>query len=279
LRINLWLVLAFFAWPLSASAQLYTGTGNIHEVFVGTESESYFRYLDLTDTTSNASLLIRPLSPSQLKTLARAVGGTPWQARLTGFADSTTLYEFGLLSPSASVRYNSQFPYGSNDGAIWAGRGATIAAQAGVYARAGPLSVTLLPTVFRAECRVPVAFALPRGWPPDLVALSTCLNGSAVNRINNSTRARAVRIDIRAGRQLTTANEGWDRWLNIHSFSATMQPAFRTLSLAPRARFQFLLAAQLKVIYGRLTNQIFAGYARSFTLTSGNGSRALRQRD
>src|SRR4051794_6624523 len=113
--------------------------------------EAYLRYLDLTDTTSNASWSIKPLSPPQLKKLAVLVGDSPWHARLTGFSDSTRAIRMGFLSPNASVRYNSQFPYGSNDAAIWAGRGATVAAQAGVFADIGPVSITLFPMVFRAE--------------------------------------------------------------------------------------------------------------------------------
>ena len=133
-RIRGWIAIAVFACPLSGSGQVYSGTGNIHEVFVGTETESYFRALDLTDTSSDASWTIRPLSPGQLKRLARSLGADPWHARLTGLAVSGSRFHFGVLSPTVSVRYKSQFPYGSNDAAIWAGRGATIAAQVGVYA-------------------------------------------------------------------------------------------------------------------------------------------------
>ena len=61
---RLWIVLTAIAWPNLAKAQTYSGTGNIHEVFVGSETESYLRYVDLNDTTSSASWLIRPFSSS-----------------------------------------------------------------------------------------------------------------------------------------------------------------------------------------------------------------------
>src|SRR5438046_7655766 len=112
-RIGILLAAAACVWPADARSQLYSGAGNAHEVFVGTEIESYLRYLDLSDTTSTQSWLIRPLSPAQVGKLAQKLGESPWQARLAGFGNIPKRLDFALLSPNASVRVNSQFPYGS----------------------------------------------------------------------------------------------------------------------------------------------------------------------
>ena len=57
--------------------------------------------------------------------------------------------------------YNTAFPNGYNDGALWAGRGGTVSATAGFALRWGALSVRVEPMVFWAENR---SFALmPNG--------------------------------------------------------------------------------------------------------------------
>src|SRR2546430_2639858 len=45
-RIGIWIILVASIWSPAARSQVYSGAGNAHEVFVGTETENYFRYLD-----------------------------------------------------------------------------------------------------------------------------------------------------------------------------------------------------------------------------------------
>jgi hypothetical protein len=47
--------------------------------------------------------------------------------------------------------FNSSFPYSVNDGAVWAGKGATIAASGGIFARYRNLSLRVEPTAFAAQ--------------------------------------------------------------------------------------------------------------------------------
>src|SRR6476469_9745454 len=49
--------------------------------------------------------------------------------------------------------FNSAYPYGSNDGAVWTGRGLTTAISAGLGGRLGPLAIQIAPIAFRAENR------------------------------------------------------------------------------------------------------------------------------
>ncbi|HEY3113412.1 MAG TPA: capsule assembly Wzi family protein [Gemmatimonadaceae bacterium] len=239
-------------------SQVYSGAGNIHEVFVGTETESYLRYLDLSDTSSAESWLIRPLSPSQVNKFAQALGSHPWEARLAGLGNSSRPWDFQLLSPNVSVRYNSHFPYGSNDGAIWAGRGATLAGQAGLYARLGPLSLILLPTVFRAANAAfplaPSALSCGCGDP---------MYGSVVDRPQRfGTQAydrfdpgqSSVRLDalgISAG--FSTANEGWGPSAEYPFILGNNAPGFPHLFFGSASPLPvFIGRAHLRVIYGRL---------------------------
>src|SRR5437016_10768574 len=50
-----------------------------------------------------------------------------------------------VAPPEIASRLNSGFPFGYNDGAIWAGRGATFSGQGGVVVRYGPLAASLRP--------------------------------------------------------------------------------------------------------------------------------------
>jgi hypothetical protein len=55
------------------------------------------------------------------------------------------------VQPEAAAILNTTYPYGYNDGPIWAGRGVTLAASAGVRGEYGPLSFTLAPQLFVAQ--------------------------------------------------------------------------------------------------------------------------------
>jgi hypothetical protein len=264
LRIRVGIALAAFAWPLTGSGQLYSGTGNIHEVFVGTETEGYLRALDLMDTTSDASWSIRPLSPIQLKRLGRSLSDDPWRHRLAGFAESKSPFHFGFLSPNASVRFNSQFPYGSNDGAIWAGRGATISAEAGFYADVGPISITLSPIIFRAENE-----AFPLAFSPLPCGCGAPLYGGVVDRpqrFGNRPYQRldpgqsTIRVDLlglAAG--FTTADEGWGPSAEYPYVLGNNAPGFPHIFFGTSRPLPVLVGnAQLKVIYGQLDQSSFS---------------------
>lgn len=90
---------------------------------------------------------IRGFSPVELERVAPATAEHPWGNRYRIAPDSTAA-ELRWVRPRVDAVYNSGFPFGGDDGAVWAGRGITTAVQAGFAARAGPLSVTLAPLVF-----------------------------------------------------------------------------------------------------------------------------------
>ncbi|OLD51574.1 MAG: hypothetical protein AUI63_00670, partial [Gemmatimonadetes bacterium 13_1_40CM_2_60_3] len=152
----------------------------------------------------------------------------------------------------------SEFPYGSNDGAIWAGRGVTVAAQAGFYARAGPLSLTLLPTVFRAE-----NMSFPLAASTLSCGCGDPIYGGVVDRPQRfGSRAygrldpgqSSVRLDalgISAG--FSTANEGWGPSAEYPFVLGNNAPGFPHLFFGTANPFPiFIGRAHLKVIYGRL---------------------------
>jgi hypothetical protein len=261
-------------WSPVARGQVYSGAGNIDEVFVGTETESYLRYNDLADSSSDESWMIRPLSRAQLDKLSQALGNHPWRVRLDGFTTSPGHFDFRLLSPNVSARYNSQFPYGSNDGAIWSGRGLTVAAQTGLYARLGPLSLTLLPMVFRTEnVDFPLApSTLPCGCGDPVL-------GTEVDRPQRFGTSPYQRLDpgqsslvadafgITAG--FSTANESWGPSVEYPFIIGNNAPGFPHFLIGSQRPFPIVVGrAHLKVIYGRLDQSNYSPVRGSKYYTS-----------
>lgn len=136
----------------SASPQSSPGASDVrHEVFAGSGLEDYLRYLQLDGSVPLRPWSIRAFSPNEVSALVRTADDHPWSKHFTFTSDSARTSGFSWLRPSAQAIYNSAFPYGSNDGPIWAGRGVTTAVQAGFAAEYGPVSLTVAPIAFRAE--------------------------------------------------------------------------------------------------------------------------------
>ena len=119
----------------------------------GGEFEEYLRALQVAGRAQPYPWSIRGFSPREVRRLAAGDSTGPWQlARRTAtIAGDKSRLQFG----GASVRlsYNSGFPYGANDGAVWAGRGLTGETSAGLAADLGPLSVAFAPVAFLTENR------------------------------------------------------------------------------------------------------------------------------
>ncbi|HET7274386.1 MAG TPA: capsule assembly Wzi family protein [Longimicrobiaceae bacterium] len=124
-----------------------------HSVFVGGELEGYLRNLQLLGESPLYPWSIRSFSAGEVEALAPNSSDHPWSHRFDFSAAEGTPLEFRIIAPQAELFYNSAFPYGHNDGAIWAGRGLTSSVRAGFFASAGPLSLTVAPVAFRSENR------------------------------------------------------------------------------------------------------------------------------
>lgn len=120
------------------------------EVFAGGELERYLRVLQMAGVVRRHPWTLRPFSAPELDALAPPDTGHPWARRYHLKAGESGM-RFAGVRPTLTVRANTTFPYGSNDGPVWAGRGLTTSAEAGFAARYGPLSLTVAPLAFRAE--------------------------------------------------------------------------------------------------------------------------------
>ena len=140
--------------PSAVDAQDGAGAGGRSEIFAGGELESYLRYLQLLGAAAPYPWSLRGFSPREVDAMLATGGRHPWAARYDlgpANGQSGTGVRVDLVLPTAQARLNSSFAYGNNDGALWAGRGLTLAAQAGVAVRWKALSATLAPVAFAAQ--------------------------------------------------------------------------------------------------------------------------------
>lgn len=143
------LVSACIAWP--AAAQTVGPAGTLGEVYTGGELENYLRVLQLAGVTSPYPWSIRGFSMDEVRRLAPRDSAHPWAERYSIGGASEGGVAFNLHAPATRVIYNSAFPFGGNDGPVWAGRGMTAALQGGASLRYGGLSLTLAPVAFWAQ--------------------------------------------------------------------------------------------------------------------------------
>jgi hypothetical protein len=109
---------------------------------IGGGLEERLRDAQLRGTHAPSGFLVR--SPSSLAPRAGRTGAA-------------------LILPEVAAAWNSQIPYTGNDGAMWAGRGASAVLMTGVELRSGAVRLVIAPEVVWAENR---AFEelLPRQW-------------------------------------------------------------------------------------------------------------------
>ena len=90
------------------------------EVFVGSEAERYLRVLQLAGHAPVYPWSIRGLGARDLDRAAPAdSAGHPWAAAMDFRRRPGA--RVSLVGPTVAGRFNSAFPYGGNDGPVWAG--------------------------------------------------------------------------------------------------------------------------------------------------------------
>ena len=112
----------------------------------GSEFEDYLRVLQVAGMQELHPWSIRGFSPRTIRRMAAADTLGPWALRKNFNTASLTI---GALRPGAT--FNSAYPYGANDGPVWAGRGLTVVAAGGISASRGLLSLSISPKAFSAS--------------------------------------------------------------------------------------------------------------------------------
>lgn len=119
-------------------------------ITAGGEMDNYLRYLQSLGKVPVTSWSLRQFSPRTIDTLVTADSAHPW-ARSRSFTSMREREGASVMPVVGSLRFNSAYPFGSNDGPVWAGRGATVALQGGFAWRRGALTVVADPMVFAAQ--------------------------------------------------------------------------------------------------------------------------------
>jgi hypothetical protein len=112
----------------------------------GSEMEDYLRVMQIAGKVPLYPWSIRGFSRREITRLATADSTGPWKVRDRFNRAPVTV---GPLRLGAT--FNSAYPYGANDGAVWAGRGLTTVVSGGIAAGVGPVSLAIDPVAFRAD--------------------------------------------------------------------------------------------------------------------------------
>jgi hypothetical protein len=141
---SLLLASALFICARTAPAQPSRTT--ILDFATGSQYEDYLRALQVAGMEPLYPWSIRGLSARTISQFAEADSAGPWALK-RNFHNT----RFSLGSVQLGTTFNSSYPYGANDGPVWAGRGLTLIASDQIAGHLGPVSFTLAPIAFRAS--------------------------------------------------------------------------------------------------------------------------------
>lgn len=251
----------------------------------GSEGERYLLAMQLAGQAPPTLWSIRPFSNRQARTMTPRGGGDPWAARFA--VRATGPLSLVAIQPEIGGIVNTTFPFGFNDGPIWAGRGVTMQAMAGAQGSVGPLEFSFAPRLFRAQnasfaivpnrLGEPNVFADPES--PTTIDLPQRFGDGAYQRLDpGQSWVQLGALGLAVG--ASTANEAWGPAVDgpfllgtnaagfAHLFAGTDGP----LSLGP-------LTVSVRLIAGRLEQSAYSpvtGNARRY-LTGLVGAMSLRQ--
>jgi hypothetical protein len=274
------LLLAFalvFA-PSMGSAQL-TNVNGMNEVFAGGELERYLRYLQMLGSIPLYPWGNRAFSPAELEVISKTTEQHPWQPRLNVSDRNYRRLQLSIIAPNVVGRYNTSFPFGSNDGPVWAGKGLTTAIQFGGSARWGPLSVSLAPLAFLAqnsdfELRDNGQFQLVTGGPYFQQPYGDAVFPRDVDRpqrFGDKPYARLdpgnsfVRLDTRfVTLGASSANEYWGPATDYPIILGNNAPGFPHLFLGTGRPLNLLIGhAHFRAIWGKLSQSAYSSVTGS----------------
>jgi len=227
----------------------------------GSEFEDYLRVLQVAGLQELRPWSIRGFSPGAITRMASADSAGPWALRKNFRTDNLTV---GSMHLGAIV--NTSYPYGANDGPVWAGRGITLVAGGGVAGHLGPLSFSLSPKAFVASNAafdlVPNgqtgALAFNNGSFPGAVDYPQRFGAKPYSRLDPD--ASGIRFDSRfLSLGVSTGNEWIGPATEFPFLLGTNAPGFPHLFLGTGEPLNLFLArVQARVIWGKLYQSDFS---------------------
>lgn len=235
--------------------------------------ELYLRALALGGATGREPWAIRPFAPRVLDSWAASVAGSvhPWREHAALEAPGAGLH---LLQPAATRSYNSEFPWGGNDGAAWQGRGHNFSARAGVAWRWRFVSVRIEPTFFWAENR----------------SYDVLPNETPLRPYADAMRAAYIDLPQRFGSSSYARLDPGQSSIRFDAFGLTAEVGSENLFWGPAVRNPLLLGPNaagiphiafgtsqgLRTPLGRWHGQVMYGRAASTALTPDSAAQADR---
>ena len=241
----------------------------------GSDEENYLRYLQTLGLVRKYPWSVRAFSPDELLRLEPASPEHPWSSAsaMRGKTRAHGPLRIALAPAAMRASYNTGFPFGANDGAVWQGRGLTIAASAGAFARLGPAELTLAPLAFWSENRgFPL---LPSKNVREPFGNPTYIDVDLPQRFGNRSYGQldlgesALRLGVGGlALGLSNAHESWGPMTEFPLILGTNAAAF------PHAFFGFSRPVNIyvgsvngRVIYGSLDQSAYS------PVQDGNGRR------
>jgi hypothetical protein len=227
----------------------------------GSEYEDYLRVLQVAGIEELRPWSIRGFSPGAINRMATADSAGPWALRKNFRGDNLTA---GSLHLGTIV--NTSFPYGANDGPVWAGRGITLVASGGVAGRLGPLSFSLSPKAFVTSNAAfdlvpngqsgPLAFN--NGSFPSFVDYPQRFGAKSYSRLDPD--ASSIRFDSRfVSLGVSTGNEWIGPATEFPFLLGTNAPGFPHVFVGTGTPVNLFLAkVQARVIWGKLYQSDFS---------------------
>lgn len=252
----------------------------VTEIGPGTELENYLRLLQLTGDAQWYPWTLRAFSGDELRgLLPRESATVSWRlspARINS--------RFSIAPVILNTVLNSAFPYGMNDGAAWAGRGATLQLKAGVRAQLGPLSVTFAPEAFIATNG---AFPLGENGETGTLAYNDAMFPNNVDRPQRfgddpygrgDFGASEIRLDSRAiTLGFGTAPMAWGPAVEYPFLLGTNAPGFPHAFIGTGSPLNLGIGRfHGRAIWGRLSQSAYSPVTGGDHYEQGNGTGRLR---
>jgi hypothetical protein len=250
LRIIAGILFAHFAFPHSAAGQAPAW------ISAGSDADEYLRVAQLAGGLKpTLSLNIRALRNASDQRFDEATH--PWKTRWTNGVVGSRW--FSLLPTESRTIVNTTFPFGYNDGAIWAGKGLTQSIQAGIMVRTGPVSLILSPIAFVTQ-NLPYKL-MPAGFGPAFPLASPIVAIDAPQRFGERTYGRVdpgqstLEISLASlSAGLSTANEIWGPGLESPLILGTNAPGIPRLFIGSRRPVESWIGSlEGRVFWGRST--------------------------
>lgn len=245
--------------------------------------EDYLRVLQVAGAAPLYPWSIRGFSPAEVDRLAGTAEAHPWSARFPSAPRGGA--HARLLRPSVLAGFNSAYPAGGNDGAVWAGRGVTASATAGFALRWGVLSVRAEPVVFWAQNR---SFDLMSNGQADSLRFNDADSPLTIDLPQRFGDGSFTRVDpgqsyarLDAGPLalgFSTANEHWGPTADLplllgsnaagfpHAFVGTAHPVNVGLGrLHARVEWGSLAQSDFSTVSGHGSRRLMTGLLAVFT--------------